>query len=286
LRALIDADILLYRVGYTTETENETIAQWRMEELIHRILETTEAESFAFYLSDGRLNTFRAKLNSLYKANRTQPKPKHYEFLKNYLIDIWAAEVAVNQEADDLLGIEQTKDLRMRRLIEEEPMTIICSIDKDLLQIPGHHYNFVKDVFTDVSPEEGLLFFYKQLLIGDVADNIKGVTGIGEKKAGYILDEMLGEPEEEIFLKVQETYRNWLEQEWADTYEEWGDFQEKQMNNIILLNGIMLKIRTEENQIWNIPKECNLRPEVTPTLDSTTSQQVELSEPIVTEVIG
>lgn len=256
MKSLLDGDILLYRVGFTTEEEPEAIAQFRMEELLQRILDTTKATSYQVFLSAGRLDTFRAKLNPQYKANRTQPKPKHYEFLKNYLIDIWNAEVAVDEEADDLLGKNQTEE------------TIICSIDKDLLQIPGVHYNFVKDEFITVTPEEGLLFFYKQLLIGDTSDNIKGVSGIGKAKADKILNPLLGEPEEEIFLAVQDTYRDWLMGEWADRYEEWGDFEEKQLNNIILLTGIQLKIRTKENEIWQFPKKImsELKPEVVPML--------------------
>lgn len=244
MKGLIDSDILIYRVGYTTENEPEVIAQFRMEELIHRILETVGATSYSFYLSAGRLDTFRAKLNPEYKANRTQPKPLHYTFLKQYLIDVWHAEVAVNEEADDLLGIAQT---------DSGEETIICSIDKDLKQVPGHHYNFVRDEFDFVTPEQGLLFFYKQLLIGDTADNIKGVTGIGKAKADKALDELLDAPEEEIFLRVQSMYRDWLMREWAD--QEWEDFQEKQMNNIIRLNGQMLKIRTKVGEIWQLPTD-------------------------------
>lgn len=260
MKALVDGDILLYRVGYTTEEEPEAIAQFRMEELTQRILDTVKADSYVIYLSAGRKETFRAKLNPSYKANRTQPKPLHYEFLKNYLKDIWNAEVAVGEEADDLMGIAQAS--YEGRFAEDE--TIICSIDKDLKQIPGHHYNFVREEFDFVTPEQGLLFFYKQLLIGDKADNIPGVAGIGPVKAGKILDDLLYEPEEEMFLAVQNTYRDWLQREWAD--QEWSDFQEKQMNNIILMNGVMLKIRTREEEIWNFPPTLDLKPETIPTL--------------------
>lgn len=262
MRALIDGDILLYRVGFTTEQENEAIAQFRMEELVNRIIETTQADSYNLYLSAGRLDTFRAKLNPDYKANRTQPKPLHYAFLKQYLIDVWKAEVAVNEEADDLMGIEQSKYQS-----DFGAATIICSIDKDLKQIPGHHYNFVREEFDFVTPEQGLLFFYKQLLIGDTADNIKGVAGIGPAKAGKILDGLLGAKEEEIFLAVQSAYRNWLEQEWAD--QDWGDFQEKQLNNMILINGIMLKIRTRENEVWTFPNTLDLKVGTEPILELT-----------------
>lgn len=279
MRALIDGDILLYRVGFTTEQENEAIAQFRMEELVSRIIETTQADSYNLYLSAGRLDTFRAKLNPDYKANRTQPKPLHYAFLKQYLIDVWKAEVAVKEEADDLMGIEQSEfnkqllewnlgsgNLEDISKIQAEE-TIICSIDKDLKQIPGHHYNFVREEFDFVTPEQGLLFFYKQLLIGDTADNIKGVTGIGAVKAGKILDGLLGAEEEEIFLAVQNTYRSWLKEEWAD--QDWEDFQEKQMNNMILLNGIMLKIRTRKDEVWNFPNTLDLKVGTEPILELT-----------------
>lgn len=260
MRALIDGDILLYRVGYTTENEPEEIAKFRMDELIHRILEAVDADSYILYLSAGRNDTFRAKLNPEYKANRTQPKPLHYQYLKDYLISDWNAVVAFDEEADDLLGILQTQYNQNG----EERETIICSIDKDLLQIPGHHYDFVKEQFNFVTPEQGLEFFYKQLLIGDTADNIKGVAGIGKVKAGRIIDGQGSDGELRLFTLVQDEYRDWLQREWAAEYEEWGDFQEKQMNNMIRMNGIMLKIRTREGEIWKLPEGLDLNPEITP----------------------
>lgn len=69
----------------------------------------------------------------------------------------------------------------------EEPC-VICSVDKDLLQIPGKHYNFVKKEFCEISEIEGLRNFYKQMLIGDPADNIFGVKGIGKVKAANLID--------------------------------------------------------------------------------------------------
>jgi 5'-3' exonuclease len=74
--------------------------------------------------------------------------------------------------------------------------TCIVSIDKDLDQIPGEHYHpgirrqqvFIREPkFYTITPEQGLYFFYYQLLIGDGSDNIKGAPGIGPKKADKIL---------------------------------------------------------------------------------------------------
>jgi 5'-3' exonuclease len=255
MRALIDGDILLYRVGFTTESETEEIAQYRMDELLHRILDTVKATEYVIYLSCGRADSFRAKLNPEYKANRKQPKPLHYTFLKDYLLSKWNAVQAVEEEADDLIGIEQAKD----------PNTVACTIDKDILYgVPGQKYNFVKEQMFYTLPEEATLFFYKQLLMGDKADNIFGITGVGEAKATKALEDYQFEDEEILFKVVQSAYRNWLMNEWADQYEDWGDFQEKQMNNLILLSGIQLKIRSFEGEVWKFP--IDLPAETSPVL--------------------
>jgi 5'-3' exonuclease len=253
MKVLLDGDILLYRVGFTTQSETEEIAKYRMVELISRILDSAKATEYVVYLSCGRKDSFRAKLNPEYKANRTQPKPLHYDFLKTLLITEFNAVVAIEEEADDLIGIAQAEDVN----------TIACTIDKDILYgVAGHKYNFVKEEHFTTLPENATLFFYKQLLMGDKADNIFGITGVGEAKASKALAEYLYEDEETIFLKVQSMYRDWLLNEWADQYEEWGDFQEKQMNNLILLSGIQLKIRSYAGEIWKFPIELpeNVRP--------------------------
>jgi 5'-3' exonuclease len=245
MKALLDGDILLYRVGFTTQDEPEAIAIVRMDELVKRILDTVKATEYVIYLSCGRNDSFRAKLNPEYKANRKQPKPLHYDLLKTHLINNWNAVVAVEEEADDLIGIEQNTNPNS---------TIACTIDKDILYgVAGQKYNFVKDTFHYTTQEEATLFFYRQLLMGDKADNILGITGVGEAKAGRLLDGLLYEDETVLFKVVQDRYREWLKDEWASMYREWGDFQEKQMNNLILLSGIQLKIRSKPNELWEFP---------------------------------
>jgi 5'-3' exonuclease len=250
MKALIDGDILLYRIGFSSESENANIALHRMDELISRILDTVQADEFEIYLSCGRTESFRAKLNPEYKANRTQPKPTHYAVLKQHLIDEWAAIQAVEEEADDLIGINLDAN------------SIACTIDKDILYgLEGHKYDFVKEKLFYTSEEEALKFFYMQLLMGDKADNVIGIPGIGPKKAERALDGIVTELE--MFFKVQEMYREWLAEEWAD--RDWGLFEEKQMNNLILLSGIQLKIRTEVGELWDFP--ILLEEEVRPVID-------------------
>jgi len=59
--------------------------------------------------------------------------------------------------------------------------------------IPGRHYNLVKKEFYDVDELEGLRSLYRSALVGDVADNIKGVKGIGPVKAAAIINPLTEE---------------------------------------------------------------------------------------------
>jgi 5'-3' exonuclease len=97
-------------------------------------------------------------------------------------------------EADDYLGINQHES------------SIICSIDKDLLQVPGKHYNIVKKEFYEIDEETGFRNFYTQLLTGDTSDNIKGIAGIGPVKAKKALTGYF--TEQGMFSVVREMYQN------------------------------------------------------------------------------
>ena len=197
MKALIDADILVYRIGFTTEEEDLEIAKYRMNELIERILADVNATSYQLYLTaSGDETAFRQFVYPEYKQNRKAPKPKHYNSLREFLIEQWDAVVVSGIEADDALGIEQSSS----------DNTIICSIDKDLDMIKGLHYNFVKEVIYEVTPEQATFNFYKQLLMGDRSDNVKGIEGIGEKKAERLL--LSYDTEEEFFDVVRRTYDN------------------------------------------------------------------------------
>ena len=98
---------------------------------------------------------------------------------------------------------------------------------RSLLMVPGNHYNFVKDEFYYITEEQGLRNFYMQCLIGDRADNIKGIPGIGPKKAEKILEGC--KTEQEMFNAVREAYGN---------------------DEEFLMNGRVLWIRQIEDEDW------------------------------------
>ena len=199
--ALIDQDLLCYRCAASAEDIDVGIAIWRMDELLDSILVKTKATGYRAFLTGS--NNFRKQIYPEYKANRIAPKPKHLKDLQQYSIEKLNAEYAPDTlEADDALAINQTED------------TIICTLDKDLLQVPGKHFSWEingkgwsrPDTFLEQTEIEGLRLFYKQCLKGDSSDNVRGIEGIGEAKSTKLLSSC--ETELEMFNIVRDIYGN------------------------------------------------------------------------------
>jgi DNA polymerase-1 len=201
MQALLDQDLVCFRCAASAEHDDLGIAIYRLDELVDTILAKTGASSYRAFLT-GSTN-FRKQVYPEYKANRTQPKPVHLEALRNYSLDKLNAEYAPDGlEADDALAINQTDS------------TIICTLDKDLLQVPGSHFSWEisgkgwtrPDRFVEQTELEGLRLFYEQCLKGDTSDNIKGIEKIGEKKAKVMLAGC--QSEQEMFNIVRNLYGN------------------------------------------------------------------------------
>lgn len=237
--ALVDMDLLLYRVGYTTMADPEWVAAARCDEMMDNILVKTGATEWRGFLSDSRDNNFRTQLFPFYKANRKQEKPTHYEFLKEHLLTRWGAEIAHGMEADDALGIAQDSDSPIDR--SHPYQTVVCSIDKDLLQVPGLHYNFVKDEWFEIDEREGTRRFYTQLLTGDTTDNIRGCRGIGPVKAEKAL---AGLVDEEDYLDA--VFNIYQKQEEEMSTEE-------VIQHIYTAGQLLYILRTETDR-WVFPR--------------------------------
>lgn len=200
---LVDGDIVAYRCAASCLRQGVCvdpveIAQVRVNELMYRIVQETEATAYKVFI--GGEDNFRYSIYPDYKANRKDTtKPPWLEPCREQLIVEWQAVVVNGMETDDMLGIEQHED------------TVIASIDKDLLMIPGRHYNFVKNEFYNITKLDGMRHFYLQLIMGDRSDNIPGYDGIMRIKPPKFLlpkiDELvLCETEEEMDQLVGEMY--------------------------------------------------------------------------------
>lgn len=215
MQALIDGDIVAYRAACTCEDDDsEDYVFSKVDDIIDKITFYTDSDEYRVFLTGS--NNFRKAIYPEYKAHRPTEKPFWLQAIREYLVKEYKAEVCDGQEADDAMGINQTEE------------TIICTIDKDLLMIPGQHYNFVKDEFKTVTYLDGLKHFYMQCLQGDRSDNIKGIPGVGPKKAERILDGCI--TEYDLFKAVREAYGN---------------------DEEFLMNGRVLWIRRNENEDWS-----------------------------------
>lgn len=222
--ALVDADLLVYRVGYATELESEVDAKNTLIEMLTTIVyERLQCSGFTAYIS-GKGN-FRYDIAKTvpYKGNRVdKEKPKHYLALRKHL-ERAGAIVSDGEEADDAIGIASTG-----------ADCWLVHVDKDLNQLPGWHYNPVKDDEYYVTEFEGIRSFYTQLLTGDRVDNVQGLKGIGPVKASKILDKC--KDEQQLYKAVQ------------DAYDNHNEAPER-----VLENGQLLWLRREKNQIWTPP---------------------------------
>ena len=241
MKALIDADIVAYRVACTCQEDDaQDFVFARLEDLVDSILVNIEADEYRLFLT-GKDN-FRYTIYPEYKAHRPKEKPYWLEAARQYLIATFNAEVIDGQEADDAMGINQTED------------TVICSIDKDLLMIPGRHYNFVKNEYSEVSKEKAMKHFYMQCLTGDRADNIKGIEKVGPKKAEKILEGLT--TEKEMFDAVREAYSN---------------------DEEFIMNARVLWIRRKDNENWKDRFDALVQEQVGRTSLGSTEEGISLS---------
>ena len=222
---LIDADILVYRIGWSCDSEAEAIAVRTLDGFIVDLLSIhlgadEESSEYVLYLTGKGNFRHEYAVTADYKGNRKdKAKPVHIQALRQHLIDKWAAVVTEDEEADDAIAIAAT---------HFGDAAVMVSLDKDFDQIPGWHYNFVKRNKYYVTPEEGMLFFYRQILMGDRIDNIIGIHGIGEKKSAKLLED----------CKTEKDY--------YDKCVELLGSEER-----VIENGILLWLRRYPNQIWS-----------------------------------
>ena len=230
--ALVDADFLVYRIGFSTEDEPVGIAKARLTEWLEDFIYINlKADHYLAWIS-GKSN-FRYDIAKTvpYKGNRKDAvKPKHYDALREHLVKRHGAILTVGEEADDTVAIDSTK------LLDE---CWIVHVDKDLDQLQGWHYNPVKDERYYVTEFEAYKSFCIQLLTGDRTDNIPGLQGIGPKKASKALASC--KSEEELLASSYAKY-----QELGHTT---AFFTEQAQ---------LLWLRRYEGQIWQVPSKLQL----------------------------
>jgi len=219
--ALIDMDLVVFRSAASAENDPLGIAIYRAEELLDNILNKVGATEYRAFISSD--TNFRKEIYPEYKAQRNPVKPVHLLDMKEYALTKMNAILSPQGlEADDMLGIEQCTwinsydaQIEFREVpCHDRYETIICSLDKDLLQIPGLHFQWEigtskwnkPDNWMTQTELEGYRLFYQQAIKGDPTDNIKGIKGKGKVFAEKALADCTSELE--MFNVVRDLYGN------------------------------------------------------------------------------
>lgn len=204
---------------------------------------------------------FREKLATLkpYKGNRDpEHKPYWYAQIREYLTERWGATVVTGREADDEVSILAWQHIREN----DDDGYVICTIDKDLDQVPGMHYDYKKHVHYDVSFEDAKRWFYVQTLAGDPTDNIGGAYKIGMTKAEKIVDGALAAWDENRG-NVRDTMgsRNaWLWDVVVNTYQhsqlmKGCPYADKPAAAVALENARLVYMQREVGELWTPPPD-------------------------------
>lgn len=209
LKLLIDADPIVYRSGFAAQETIEDdvlgtairpqpvefalqIVKTSIEAMVKAVEERFNQTAAESLVLTGPGN-YRTKIATVrpYKGNRVAALPVHYQAIRNYLTER-GAKVVHRREADDEISI------RAWKLWKESgqdgrhaPTYVVATIDKDLDQIPGWHYDYLKHVFYFVSESDAKFALWQQILAGDPSDNVPGCWKIGPGKAYGIVQRMM-----------------------------------------------------------------------------------------------
>jgi len=228
-KVFIDGDIVVYRMAAAAESKGHTKeeAKANVDGLIEYILLKTllvpHPSAYQVFLTGS--GNFRYDIAKAYpyKANRKdKPKPPFLPLLREHAMEKWSAIVSEEEEADDLIS---------KAVTQEGPTACVASIDKDMMQLNCWHFNFVKHKWTFVDEFDGLNFFYQQILMGDSADNIFGLDGVGPKTAEKMLENCT--TERELYETCVKAY---------------GGYKDR-----VVENGRLLWLRREPEELWEPP---------------------------------
>nr|BDD47792.1 hypothetical protein 10 [Deltaproteobacteria bacterium] len=267
--ALIDADVLKYRFAFS----NQEVFEWdegeesvyldldnakkELDAFVEWILERTGCTDLLLCISSDW--NYRLKLNPTYKDNRDESqKPKLLDDLVEHMKENYPYIQWMHLEADDMLGILMTQPANKGKYV-------CCTIDKDLKQIPGRHFNWNHDKLFTVSSEEAETFFYQQILQGDPTDGYHGCPGVGPVKAAEILKSpYLVVPYEHTFTRGKrkgETETRYRKEPTEDLWEAILSHyaQQGKDEEYVILQARMARIlqhgeydlKTEEVKLWN-----------------------------------
>lgn len=188
--AVIDLDSVAYSIGngvklkdtqgnpiredgkrfvYRDKTEEELILT--TDHVMNSILTKGGFTHYIGFMKGQNTTDRRKGINPEYKANRNEDPPKWWDFVLEQLAMRWQCNYVHGMEVDDAVNIT-------RGILENYH---IVAIDKDLLGLEGTHYNWRTGEWVTVSKKQATFNFWRDMICGQVGDNIKGIPGKGPR---------------------------------------------------------------------------------------------------------
>jgi 5'-3' exonuclease len=174
--SLIDADFIVFYICHNKKGEVEKTLEdvyGGIDTYVDYLLKRTNTEKYIGFVGSGK--TFRHELNPKYKANRDYSNPLPFmKEAKEYMINKWKFVSFPNIEADDCVLITENN-------FKDKYNVTVIAVDKDLKNTEGHRFNPMKNEFIDTTDIQDLEYFWRSMIIGDSADGIIALKGLGVK---------------------------------------------------------------------------------------------------------
>jgi len=169
----VDGDTIAYRTAAACETHFEGACSSIIMSTLQHIVNDTGISRMRIYLGGSKNFRYAAAKTKPYKGNRvSMVRPQFLGFCRDFLVEECNAMIVSGFEADDAIATDMYWN-----------GAIHMGVDKDILQCPGKHYNYVKKEWKTITEDEAILRLYRQVLMGDTSDNIPGLPRIGKAKA-------------------------------------------------------------------------------------------------------
>jgi hypothetical protein len=266
-------DTTLYEIRPRLEFFSEEDAIQAYDYQLAAISKKLKAKNYKTYLT-GKGN-YRIDLATVlkYKGERSPEKPYWFYTVRAHAESLGAI-VVDGAEADDACSVVAYRGFLAN---ETSPTTVCVSIDKDLRNTPGFHFNPDKDEEPVlITRDDANRSFYQQLLKGDKqVDNIPGCQGlskavatkygvrkiatIGEKGAEALLADCTTELE--LYERCHEVYLSWYRDQegWDDEtltyqYRSWDEKDyERTIEEVIYEQANLLHMQRVKGDRWEIP---------------------------------
>lgn len=212
---LIDADIVAFRacaacvehlaVGeFDYKRADNARVQYKIIEDVQWIMNRTKADKATMAFTS-RTN-FRTPLMDTYKGHRDpKDRPLGLQAAREWMSRYYPSLEFPDLEADDILGV-------MAPVFD-----LLVSGDKDLLTIPGKHFNPQQDKYYNIDEATANTNWLTQTLQGDTADGYKGCPKVGEVRAKRLLEPLNGDLQAQWDAVVQAFAKEDLDEGYALT---------------------------------------------------------------------